>query len=938
MGTVDQSAASLSLSSSSDSTSLTVPKLRDDGSNWSDYQPRIERALGSKGLWRHVVGTALEPKPYALVGGLPVLADGNTLATEDQIESKETKIADFDKREYLAQHVILSTTSTRLGNKIKGLKSAKEMWEAVTTDATTKSTLFLLDAEDQLSSMKLAENDDAKVHLAEIKQHFQLMVQRHENLLKMGSTISDTRFNTIVMTSLPESYRPTLQTITAAERTSTLTGTSSQRMKTSDLIAFLIEEAQHRVINDERSKNSDQALAAQTKKAGKKKANRSKGNDKSKDGDSEITCHNCGKPGHKKSDCWSKGGGKEGQGPKQKKKKSDKSNKPDETAVVANDDEDGLFAFTCTSDYVDVANAIQVPKSKLGGCVDSGASRDYSPDREKFSNYRAIDRDITTADGRVVKAIGMGDLHITLPNRSKTTAFTFKNAVHSPDLAFTLISVRRLDIAGYTVTFSKGMCEISNKNGRTIAMIPHSDGLYRISTSKETDYANVTSSKISITEAHRKLGHISCGAITHAISKGYITGIDLDTNSKPEFCEACAKAKSARQPFPKESKTRAAKYGDRVHWDLWGPASVKSLNGHSYVAARIDDATRETKLYFQDKKSQTFESYKKDEALIETQTGNRVKAVRSDRGGEFQSTQMINHQDQKGTVREFTVHNSPPQNGVAERGMRTRAERARALLIASGLPRFLWEEAMKHTTWLQNRTPAQALDGKTPYEILHKKKPHLNGIQEFGAAAYVKDLKAGKLDARAQLGRFVGYDSESKGYRIYWPAKRTVSVERNVVFNQNDVRVSDASVTFSGTQSEGEKDKVIQYPENVVEIPQKDQISDDQPENKTSDDAKDQSTSSTIPFPSIPEPTNVKEPDDEDPQHQERSQRSGKFKGTYKGMTAAVTVLDNKSESNRLEEVVDVEEDINNCFYNLPPDLAMVVHIGSDPQTLDEAL
>ena len=34
----------------------------------------------------------------------------------------------------------------------------------------------------------------------------------------------------------------------------------------------------------------------------------------------------------------------------------------------------------------------------------------------------------------------------------------------------------------------------------------------------------------------------------------------------------------------------------------------------------------------------------------------------------------------------------------------------------------------------------------------HKKKPHLAGIQEFGVTAYVKDLKAGKLDARAKVG------------------------------------------------------------------------------------------------------------------------------------------------------------------------------------------
>ena len=59
---------------------------------------------------------------------------------------------------------------------------------------------------------------------------------------------------------------------------------------------------------------------------------------------------------------------------------------------------------------------------------------------------------------------------------------------------------------------------------------------------------------------------------------------------------------------------------------------------------------------------------------------------------------------------------------------------------------------MKHTTWLQNRTPARAINGKTLYEMQHKKKPHLAGVQEFRVAAYVKDLKAGKLDARAKVG------------------------------------------------------------------------------------------------------------------------------------------------------------------------------------------
>ena len=149
------------------------------------------------------------------------------------------------------------------------------MWDIVKTDAMLKSTLYILDAEDQLSSMKLEDNEGPATHLSELKQHFQLMLQRHENLMKMGSVISETRLNTMTMLSLPESYRPTLQTITASEQASTLTspGSSMQhRMKPSDLTTFLIKEAQHRIINNERMQNSDQALAAHAKRKGKGKA------------------------------------------------------------------------------------------------------------------------------------------------------------------------------------------------------------------------------------------------------------------------------------------------------------------------------------------------------------------------------------------------------------------------------------------------------------------------------------------------------------------------------------------------------------------------------------------------------------------------------------------------------------------------------------------
>lgn len=77
--------------------------------------------------------------------------------------------------------------------------------------------------------------------------------------------------------------------------------------------------------------------------------------------------------------------------------------------------------------------------------------------------------------------------------------------------------------------------------------------------------------------------------------------------------------------------------------------------------------------------------------------------------------------------------------------------------------------------------------GKTLYEMVRGVKPYLGGLQEFGVAMYVKDLTAGKLDPCVTKGRFMGYDTESKGYWIYWPDKKSVSIEQNVIFNPEDL-------------------------------------------------------------------------------------------------------------------------------------------------------
>ena len=143
-----------------------------------------------------------------MVNQIAIQSDGKMPATEEQIKGGKHESLIVKSRS-TSISMLFFQQPPHLSGKIKDLKSAKEMWYAVKADATTKSTLFILDVKDQLMSMKLTANENPKAHLSKLKQHFQLMLQYHNNLTEMGYTLSDTWFS-IIMSSLPDSYWATL--------------------------------------------------------------------------------------------------------------------------------------------------------------------------------------------------------------------------------------------------------------------------------------------------------------------------------------------------------------------------------------------------------------------------------------------------------------------------------------------------------------------------------------------------------------------------------------------------------------------------------------------------------------------------------------------------------------------------------------------------------
>jgi hypothetical protein len=123
------------------------------------------------------------------------------------------------------------------------------------------------------------------------------------------------------------------------------------------------------------------------------------------------------------------------------------------------------------------------------------------------------------------------------------------------------------------------------------------------------------------------------------------------------------------------------------------------------------------------------------------------------------------------------VHDTPEQNGVAERLNRTLVERTRAMLLESNLPKYLWGYALQHANCIKNRTRTRSLPDKTPYEMVHQEKPNLRDIHTWGREVYVKIRQGDKLSSRAHKARWIGFSGQSDGNCIYWPHAHKVSVE-----------------------------------------------------------------------------------------------------------------------------------------------------------------
>nr|GEW17969.1 integrase, catalytic region, zinc finger, CCHC-type, peptidase aspartic, catalytic [Tanacetum cinerariifolium] len=136
------------------------------------------------------------------------------------------------------------------------------------------------------------------------------------------------------------------------------------------------------------------------------------------------------------------------------------------------------------------------------------------------------------------------------------------------------------------------------------------------------------------------------------------------------------------------------------------------------------------------------------------------------------------HMDLYGLIRVASI-NGKRQN-------RTLVEAAHTMLIFSKASLFLWVEEINTACYTQNRSLIHLRYNKTSYELMQDKKPDLSFFHVFGALCYPTNNNddLGKLDAKADIGIFVGYAPAKKAFRIYNKRTHKIIETINVTFDE----------------------------------------------------------------------------------------------------------------------------------------------------------
>ena len=177
--------------------------------------------------------------------------------------------------------------------------------------------------------------------------------------------------------------------------------------------------------------------------------------------------------------------------------------------------------------------------------------------------------------------------------------------------------------------------------------------------------------------------------------------------------------------------------------------SAASINGYIWTATYLDDHTCFGMMFFLKHKDEQFDTFKTYKAWAECQTRRKLKAICTDRRGEFLSKEQKYYLQEHGIEHQTSMPYSPQQNGRAEHFQQTTINKAEYMQHAAGLSDGFWKHTVRTAVHIYNVTPISKAEFLAPKEMWSYFKPDISHLCIFGCAAYVHVLKGRKLNPKS---------------------------------------------------------------------------------------------------------------------------------------------------------------------------------------------
>jgi hypothetical protein len=299
--------------------------------------------------------------------------------------------------------------------------------------------------------------------------------------------------------------------------------------------------------------------------------------------------------------------------------------------------------------------------------------------------------------------------------------------------------------------------------------------------------AHSTMSKADTATWHRHLAHLSTDTVVQMVRKGMVKGMEITGNATCTTpCEPCLQGKQTHDEIHKATETCADVVLGCVFSDVCGKMGTCSHRGFEYFVTFTDDKSRKVFVAGLHKKSEVTCHLKAFIACVEVETGQCLRILCSDRGGEYMGGDLGKYLEEKGIQQELTTPDMPQHNGVAERMNRTLLDKVRAMLIDAKLPKSYWYDTLEYMALLHNVVPTRALGDITPEEAWSGNKPDISRLCVFGSRAFVHipDVHRGKLTAKSLVCTFLGHARNRKAYRlVHCPTHRFLE-SRDIIFDE----------------------------------------------------------------------------------------------------------------------------------------------------------